>query len=203
MIRLGLLLALVVIARVHAEGAPGAGLDRARLTAVYQESLTFVAPRTLEPVPIPELTFWGLQSLSALDPALRVVLWEKRLRLFRQEQLLAELAVPVSDTAAEWARMTTELTAAAFDASALLRQAGTQGLIEEFFDQMFSRLDPYSRYVPPQEAGKDRENRAGKAGLGLAVGLHGKQIEVRSVARESPAAIAGIHPGDILVFVDG
>jgi carboxyl-terminal processing protease len=68
---------------------------------------------------------------------------------------------------------------------------------------MFSRLDPYSRYVPPQEAGKDRENRAGKAGLGLAVGLHGSQIEVRSVARESPAAIAGIHPGDILVSVDG
>ena len=29
-------------------------------------------------------------------------------------------------------------------------------MIQGFFDQMFSRLDPYSRYVPPVEASEDR-----------------------------------------------
>ncbi|HQT79216.1 MAG TPA: S41 family peptidase, partial [Rhodopila sp.] len=80
---------------------------------------------------------------------------------------------------------------------------GTQRVIETFFDQMFSRLDPYSRYVPPAEAGADRERRAGRAGLGLSVGARGSLIQVTGVVRDSPAAIAGIHPGDILASVDG
>ena len=76
-------------------------------------------------------------------------------------------------------------------------------MIQGFFDQMFSRLDPYSRYVPPVEASEDRARRAGRAGLGLTLGQRGALIEVRSVVRDSPAAIAGIRPGDILAAVDG
>jgi carboxyl-terminal processing protease len=39
--------------------------------------------------------------------------------------------------------------------------------------------------------------------VGLTVGLRGALIEVRSVIRDSPAAIAGLRPGDILAAVDG
>ena len=87
--------------------------------------------------------------------------------------------------------------------SAPLRRAGTQGIIQGFFDEMLGRLDPYSRYVPPQQAGEDRARRAGRAGLGLTVGLRGRQVDVLDVVRDSPAAIAGIRPGDILYQIDG
>jgi len=68
---------------------------------------------------------------------------------------------------------------------------------------MFRRLDPYSRYVPPVEAGEDRARRAGRAGVGLVLGQRGALIEVSSVIRDSPAAIVGLRPGDILAAVDG
>jgi carboxyl-terminal processing protease len=84
-----------------------------------------------------------------------------------------------------------------------VRRAGTQGIIQGFFDQMFARLDPYSRYVPPVEASEDRARRAGRAGLGLTLGQRGALIEVRAVVRDSPAAIAGIRAGDIIATVDG
>lgn len=199
MIRLSLLLAMLCIGRAYAESR----IDTVRVTAVYQEALTFIAPRILDPVPVSELTFWGLQGLGALDPALRVVLSENTLHLFRQDQLLFKESAPATDDPKDWARAAAGISEAAAASSAAIRRAGTEEVIEAFFDQMFSRLDPYSRYVPPAEAGLDRAQRAGRAGVGLEVGERGSLIVVTAVIRDSPAAIAGIHPGDILAAIDG
>lgn len=203
MIRISVLLVLFVIGRAQAQTLAGGGFDQDRLIAVYGDALTFIAPRILDPVPVPQLTVWGLQGLTALDPALRVVKRDSRLQLSRHDQVVLDVSVPNDEAPASWARTAASLTAASFPVSAPVRRAGTQGVIQIFFDEMFSRLDPYSRYVPPVEAGADRERRAGHAGLGLTVGLRGSLIEVRSVVRDSPAAIAGIRPGDILAAIDG
>ena len=193
---------LFVIGRAQAETLTGGGFDPARLTAVYSDALTFIAPRILDPVPVPQLTVWGLQSLTALDPNLRVMAKDARLQLLRQDQVVLDILAPKDDAPASWAKAAATLTAASFQVSGPVRRAGTQGVIQMFFDQMFSHLDPYSRYVPPVEAGEDREKRAGHAGLGLVVGRRGSLIEVSSVVRDSPAAIAGIRPGDILAAID-
>jgi carboxyl-terminal processing protease len=66
-IRIGALLVVLVIGRAQAESLSGGGLDLDRLTAVYSEALTFIAPRILDPVAVPQLTVWGLQGLTALD----------------------------------------------------------------------------------------------------------------------------------------
>ncbi|MDR3529474.1 MAG: S41 family peptidase [Rhodopila sp.] len=203
MIRISVLLVLFVIGRAQAQTLAGGGFDQDRLIAVYGDALTFIAPRILDPVPVPQLTVWGLQGLTALDPALRVVKRDSRLQLSRHDQVVLDVSVPNDEAPASWAKTAASLTAASFPVSAPVRRAGTQGVIQIFFDEMFSRLDPYSRYVPPVEAGADRERRAGHAGLGLTVGLRGSLIEVRSVVRDSPAAIAGIRPGDILAAIDG
>jgi carboxyl-terminal processing protease len=200
--RISVLLMLFVIGRAHAETLGAGGFDPARLTAVYSDALIFIAPRILDPVPVPQLTVWGLQGLTALDPNLRIVTTDTRLQLFRQDQMVFDALAPKDDLPASWAKVATALTAASFPVSAPVRRAGTQGVIQGFFDEMFSHLDPYSRYVPPVEAGVDRARRAGHAGLGLEVGQRGRLIDVRSVVRDSPAAIAGIRPGDILVAVD-
>lgn len=202
MIRISLLFALFVIGRAHAETLPRAGLDPERLTAIYSEALTFIAPRILDPVSVPQLTVWGLQGLTALDPDMRIVVNDAKLQLFRQEQMVLDVQTPKDAAPASWARAAAALTAASFPVSAAVRKAGSQGVIQGFFDELFSRLDPYSRYVAPVEAREDRAKRAGRAGLGLTVGLRGPLIEVRAVVRDSPAAIAGIKPGDTLSEID-
>lgn len=207
MIRIGVLLVLFVIARAQAQPT-AAAFDQAGLAAVYGEALTFIVPRILAPVPVPRLALWGLQGLTAIDPNLRVVSADTRLRLFHQTEMVADVQAPSDDTPVAsvpvaWANAAAALTAAGLPVSAPLRRAGTQGIIHGFFDQLFSRLDPYSRYVPPIEAGEDRARRAGRAGLGMTMAQRGALIEVRSVVRDSPAAIAGIKPGDILAAIDG
>jgi carboxyl-terminal processing protease len=200
--RLRVLLVLFVIGRAHAETPAGGGFDPARLTAVYSDALTFIAPRILDPVPVPKLTVWGLQGLTALDPNLRIVAKDTRLQLLRQDQIVLDILAPKDETPAAWAQAAAALTAASLPVSVPVRRAGTQGVIQVFFDEMFSHLDPYSRYVPPVEASQDRERRAGHAGLGLSVTQRGALIEVSGVVRDSPAAIAGIRPGDILAAID-
>jgi carboxyl-terminal processing protease len=201
--RISVLLVLFVIGRAQAQSVTGGGVDPARLTAVYGDALTFIAPRILDPVPVPQLTSWGLQGLTLLDPSLRFEPKDDRLLLFRQDEVLLDLLAPKDEAPVAWAKAATMVTQASAPASVQVRRAGTQGVIQSFFDEMFSRLDPYSRYVPPVEAGEDRARRAGRAGLGLVVAMRGQVIEVRSVIRDSPAAIAGIRPGDILSAIDG
>ncbi|HBK06696.1 MAG TPA: peptidase S41 [Acetobacteraceae bacterium] len=203
MIRISLFLVLFVIGRAQAETQFGGRFDQERLTAVYTEALTFIAPRILEPVPVRRLTIWGLQGLTALDANMRVVANDARVQLFRQDQMVSDIVAPKDNTPTAWAKLAAAITADCMPVSAPIRRVGTQGIIQGFFDQMFGRLDPYSRYVPPVEASEDRARRGGRAGLGITVGQKGALIEVRSVVRDSPAAIAGVRQGDILAAVDG
>ncbi|HEY4042893.1 MAG TPA: S41 family peptidase [Rhodopila sp.] len=194
---------LFVIARGHADTVPSVGFDQDPLTAVYGDALTFIAPRILDPVPVPVLTVWGLQGLSALDPALRIVATETRLQLFHQTEVVSDLSAPRDAASPSWAKVAAVITAEGLKVSSPVQRSGMQGIIQTFFDQMFSRIDPYSRYVPPVEASEDRARRAGHAGLGLTLGQRGTLIEVRAVVRDSPAAAAGVRPGDIVIAVDG
>lgn len=203
MIRISLMFVLLLIGHAYAETIPAGALDTDRMIAVYTEALTFATPRIVDPVPMSQLTVWGLQSLTALDQAMRVGLTDSRLQLTRGNRTILEAPLPRNADPAQWAKLAVSVTAAGFPLSQPMRRAGTQGLMQAFFEQMFIRLDPYSRYVPPVEAGEDRARRAGQASLGMEVQSRGVWIEVRSVVRDSPAAIAGIHPGDILVSVDG
>jgi len=202
-IRIGVLLVLFVVGRANAQGLTVGGLDQDRLTAVYSEALGFIAPRIVEPVSVPRLAVWGLQGLTALDPDLRIVATDSRLKLLRQTEIVLDVAAPKDENPASWGKVATALTAASLPVSAAVRRAGTQGVIQNFFGQMFSQIDSYSRYVPPVEATEERVKRAGRAGLGMTVGQRGVLIEVKSVVRDSPAAIAGIRPGDILASIDG
>jgi carboxyl-terminal processing protease len=202
-IRLGFLLMLFAFSRAQAQPLTAVGLDQERMAAVYAEALTFMEPRILDPVSIPQLTLWGLQGLTTLDPALRIGVRDSTLQLFRFEDIVLETPAPRDDTPLAWARAAALITAAGYPLSQPLRQAATQGIIQAFFDEMLGRLDPYSRYVAPLQAGEDRARRAGRAGIGVIVGLRGRLVDVLEVVRDSPASIAGIRPGDILFAIDG
>src|SRR5208282_4414089 len=160
-------------------------------------------PRTLDPVPVSQLTIWGLHGLTALDPDLTVEVHDGELRLSLPNRQLARTPAPQTEDPAAWASAATQLSTAAWTASEKLRRAGTTGVITNFFDEIFNHLDPYSRYVPPIEAGEDRARRTGSAGAGLTLAAEGGAILVQRAVSDGPGAAAGIRAGDAILAVNG
>jgi carboxyl-terminal processing protease len=211
-IRLLVLFGLLMIAPAYAE-APmnspllatnGADMFDQRLAAdVLSTALVFMAPRILDPISIPQLVLWGLRGLSAVDPSLSCDVQGGELVLTANDHVVATLAPPGLNDPPGWAEAAVTLAAAAWEVSPAIRRSGTAGVVRNFFDELFNHLDPYSRYAPPTEAEDNRDRRSGTGGVGLSAGLSAGALVVRQVIDGSPAAAAGIHPGDRLVAIDG
>jgi carboxyl-terminal processing protease len=203
-IRVGAMLVLLLIAPAHAQTvAVLPGFDPHLMTDVYATALAFMAPRTLEPVAVSQLTLWGLRGLAALDPDLTAGLRDGQLRVASRDREVAALPPPAEGDVNSWAAAATDLALAAAGASVPVRRAGTQGVVQSFFDELFNHLDPYSRYVPPGDASEDRERRVGVAGAGLRLARRGQAIVVVEAIADGPGALAGIRPGDTIASVDG
>ena len=170
--------------------------------SVFGAALTFITPRTLEAESMPQLTMWGLRGLMALDPAIAAELRETELVLRQGGKAIFSAPLPESGNAAGWGALAASASASAYPVSQPLRDAGTQGVIRSFFDELFNHLDPYSRYVPPGAADTERDRRSGEAGLGLSLVRSRAGVVVREVIPSSPADDAGLHPGDRIQAVD-
>jgi carboxyl-terminal processing protease len=182
---------------------PPAHFEVALAAEVFATALAFMGPRTLEPVATPQLAIWGLRGLSALDPALAAVVQGDALQLTLGERVLTARPLPAPDDLRGWANVSALLSQAAWAASAAVRRAGTTGIVQSYFDEMFNHLDPYSRYVPPGEASAERERRIGEASPGLLLGAREDSIFVQGLDPDGPAEAAGVQPGDRLLAVDG
>ena len=202
-----LLAALVALALggppAWAQPQPPGGFGTVGAASVFSAALAFIAPRTIEAVTVPQLTLWGLHGVTALDAALTVQLRDGAIALDVGGRAQFQRGAPPLPTADTWGAAAADVFAAAWDASPALRQAGTQGLVASFFDEVFNHLDPYSRYVPPGAADQDRARRSGEAGAGMTVARRGAALVVTNVNADGPAGQAGITVGDRLVAIDG
>ena len=205
-------LLLAVLLRAAPAGAeqivPGQALNQGQVAAVTAAALAFMAPRTLEPVGIPQMAVWGLRGLTTLDPRLTADLATDDagtaiLRLIGPSRVLYQRPAPPVGDAAAWGAAVGQVIRTGWDASDVVRRAGTQTVLRSFFDELFNHLDPYSRYAPPAEAAADRVRRAGRATLGIQPGLSGGAFIVRAVQSDGPAAVAGIRAGDRILAIDG
>ena len=170
-------------------------------------SHTLVMERHLEAPSAADLTLWSLRGLAVLDARFDVRMQGPELRLLIEDRVLARMPpAPATARPATGASVATEIARfyeAAWAASPALRRAGAERLLESGFDELFNHLDPYSRYVTPNEAREARERRVGQSGLGLRVATRGESLLMVSVLRGGAAAQAGIRPGDRLLAVDG
>jgi carboxyl-terminal processing protease len=195
-----LLAVMILLPRARAYGQDyDAGLAR----AVYNAAFTFMAPRILDPVPVPQLAIWGMHGLTAIDPALDIDHTEQQLRLLRDGRPILTLPAPGLNDIPGWSQTVAVIGAAAFTASAPVRDAGTRGMVQSFFDEVFNHLDPYSRYEPPEEATESRDRRVGEAGPGLSIVAYHNGFAVRDIVLEGAASAAGMEPGDQILAVDG
>ncbi len=182
-------------------------LSPALVAQVTRTAFEFMAPRTLEPIAIPQMALWGLRGLTTLDARLTPDLQAGRgggtLRLIGPSRVLVSRPAPPPDDAAAWADAVAQMVRAGWDSSEAVRRAGTQGVLRSFFDELFNHLDPYSRYATPAEAQADRIRRVGRAGVGIGHALRGGQVVVVAVQPGSPAALAGVRVGDRIAAIDG
>ena len=183
--------------------AATASFDSAAAASVWFAALTYIAPRALNPVTIPQMTMWGLNGLAALDPNLNTALQDGEVRLYGPDRLLAALPAPPPTDAAGWGRVAAQVALAAYNASPALRMAGTQGIIGNFFDELFNHFDPYSRYESPVQAAQDQLMITGLGGTGLTLAAKGGRVVIGAVAADSPAADIGLQPGMLVTQVNG
>jgi carboxyl-terminal processing protease len=184
-------------------GAAAAAFDTATAASVWAAALSYIEPRALQALTVPQMTVWGLNGLTALDPDLNAALQDNQLRLYGPEQLLIAVPAPPPNDAAAWGQAAAEVAGAAYAASPALQQAGTQGIIESFFDELFNHFDPYSRYEPPIQAAQDQLMITGVAGTGFQLRRQGNFVVIGDVAPDSPAAEAGLAPGTQVLAIDG
>lgn len=204
------LLAIVSVPDRTARAEPfaaGPAFSQPMVAQVTGTALAFMAPRTLEAIPIPQMSMWGLRGLTTLDPRLTPDLQaegsRRTLRLIGPSRVLLARPAPAPDDAIAWGEAIGQMARAAWDGSDAVRRAGTQGLLRSFFDELFNHLDPYSRYTTPAEAMADRARRIGRASVGLKPALRGNQAMVEAVQPGSPASLAGIRPGERIAAIDG
>ena len=183
--------------------AQAATFDTAAVTRVFSAALAFAAPRTLEAATARDLTLWGLHGITALDPALTVELDGPFLRLMDGARILLNRPAPAPDDAEAWGRAAAEIEAVAYAQSATLRAAGTQGLIQGFFDEMFNHLDPYSRYEPPAPGEAERTKLSVDASAGIGIIAQGRSVVIDSLVPDGPGQAAGARIGDRITAIDG
>ncbi len=179
------------------------GFDAATAGAVWSAALTYIAPRSLEPLTIPQMTIWGLNGLAALDPDLNTTLQDGQVRLYGPNALLLALPAPTDNDAAGWGKTASQIAAAAYAASPALQQAGTQAIVSSFFDELFNHFDPYSRYETPTVAAQNQLVIMGLAGTGLTLAAKSGRVVISAVAADSPAENAGLIPGMVVLSMDG
>jgi carboxyl-terminal processing protease len=167
--------------------------------SVYASAFAFMAPRTLDAIPMGELTLWGLRGLTALDPSVGPAMDQKSISLIDREQVVMSITQPRPDDAAGWGAVAAQLCGRAAQLSPAVAQAGTDGIVTSFFDELFNHLDPYSRYVPP--AGGETSTAAGYPGLTIAIVHH--HAVVGAIDPGGSASEAGLAVGERVFAIDG
>jgi len=88
--------------------------------------------------------------------------------------------------------------------TAYVREIDDQTLINYAIRGMLAGLDPHSAYLSSDDYDSLQENTEGQfGGLGIEVGEENGYIKVITPIDDSPAARAGVLPGDLIVEING
>jgi carboxyl-terminal processing protease len=175
--------------------------------AVLRVALQVVAERHLEPAASSDIGLWTLRGLEVLEPLLKAEVQSGALRLVSGDRLIASQPLPPASARAAGPPLAASLATlfeAAWLVSPALRQAGADRMLQSGFEELFNHLDPYSRYLTPQEASKAQARRVGQVGLGLRLAAgRGGEVVLAAVTPGSPAGRAGLLVNDRVLAIDG
>lgn len=206
-------MAVLLALPVPAAAAEEEGFPRAEVQGVLAVALAAVLERHLDRAAPADLGLWSLRGLEVLEPRLKAETRPAGLVLALDGKPVAPrpLLVPPlpagSPTEAAGPPLAQGLAAlyeAGWRASPALRRAGAEAMLRSGFEELFNHLDPYSRYMGPEEAAAARSRRTGQVGLGLRLAAgRGEEVVLATIAPEGPAERAGLRPGDRLLAIGG
>ena len=207
-----LLFLLPVMAQAQEVTRTGA-YPRDEMRLVLGAGFAAILERHLEAATPADLLVWGLTGMTQIDQELSVHRSQREVRLMQGSRTL--LARPLPERAEDEsfaaaggaaADRLTLFQQAGWGASRAIRTRGAPGLIRETFETIFEHLDPFSRYITPEEAQAARERRTGEAGLGLRLapgrGRTGGTV-IAAISHDGPADQAGLQVGDRVIAIDG
>lgn len=88
--------------------------------------------------------------------------------------------------------------------SGYVEDVDEQKLIESAINGMLTSLDPHSSFLPPEDFGSMKVRTRGEfGGLGIEVTQEDGYVKVVTPIDDTPAARAGLQPGDLITHVDG
>lgn len=118
------------------------------------------------------------------------------------EQKVEQVAVADAGLAPEYARLLARVVERV--RNEYVDPVEEQRLVENAIRGILQDLDPHSKYLPPSDYEEVRISTTGNySGVGLDLNIENGRAKVISPLDGSPAAEAGILPGDILIAVDG
>ena len=117
-------------------------------------------------------------------------------------------AVPPADSSAKGALPLDELRtfAEVLDRikTSYVEPVDDKTLLENAIKGMLSNLDPHSTYLDPEDFRDLQESTSGEfSGIGIEVGMQDGMFRVVAPIDDTPAAKAGIEPGDLILKIDG
>ncbi|MFD2264537.1 S41 family peptidase [Lacibacterium aquatile] len=160
-----------------------------------------VADSYVDDKPIGPLAYNGLLALPKIDSRLNVYQEKNFIHLAYDGVDAALLQEPGSEDARGWARITSEAMQAAARVSPNVRDNNPDQLVKTVFMATLSTLDPFSRYLTPDEAKEERTHRQGFGGIGVTLEPTDPTL-ISGVVPETPAEEGGLAPGDRIMTVD-
>jgi carboxyl-terminal processing protease len=183
----------------RADKPTAAQSDERRLFTETNESILEYHVKEVQPR---DLALTGLARLSSIDSNVSVESSADSVTLNVAGQS-RRYDAPGASELVDWSVLTSKIID---DARALSPVVGAElpdKLEELVIDGTLAKLDPYSRYVPPNVAREHRATRDGFGGIGVTLDFHENDVRIAGVMPDTPAATAGLVPGDRIVALDG
>jgi len=175
-------------------------LESGNLLTVALEHLT---DRYIEPLQPGAMSINGLKKLTALDPTIDIDRQETHITLSVDGTTLASHNLPDETDIHEWADLTVQLVNRARSLSSTLAHLSENETHKLLLSGIIENTDKYSRYLPPNAAGRSRETRDGFGGIGAVLDQVKDGIFIRSVTPNNPAAEAGLRENDQITHISG
>jgi carboxyl-terminal processing protease len=184
--------------------------DDPQTRELVTQTIDLVATRYIDPISRDQILVNTLDGLSEIDDNIRVDITPDNLVLQYDGKTVQTIALPQTNydqTSVEGNQIWSEITLRGLGTyraySPVLRNSDTLDVQAALVSGAIRNLDRYSRYEGPKQAETARNRRDGYIGIGIRViGGDGYPV-VKLVHPESPAAKAGLHPGDQIVAVNG
>lgn len=186
-----------------APGARGPAYHEAEAAEVFSAGFRNIESRALNAVETRDFVLTGLDGLKTIDPALSIDADGDKIRVLLSGVPAAAEDVPEDGRVDAWAGLTSRLISAAALHSHPLRRAPAEAVFKAVFNGALTQLDAYSRYAGAEQARRNRAKREGFGGIGVRFQRRDLKIVIARVTPETPAAKAGVEPGEHILSVDG